>query len=121
MLYHTACRYAHVFLYEFERRRHYTRSVKYPDLYCQVVKSVIKFANISLGFGYDTIGGLRSGSERETQILNTIIRESTDREITLREVTKYVLTKALLPHDTSPFNRPKKISKAVDAVIPEYL
>ena len=56
MLYHTACRYAHVFLYEFERRRYYARSVKYPDLYCQVVKSVIKFTNIPLGFGYDRIG-----------------------------------------------------------------
>ena len=97
------------------------RDVKYPDNYCQVVKSVIKFGYIPLGFGYERFGVLRSGSELEERILNTIIEESTHRRIKLRDVTKYVLIQSLLATDTSPFNRPKRISKAVDAVIPEYL
>ena len=67
------------------------------------------------------LGTLRSGSEWEETILNTIIKQSTHREITLRDVTKCVLKRSLLVNTSLLFNKGKRISKAVDAVIPEYL
>ena len=119
MLYKLAFAYAHVFLFEFNRQ--FVRNLPYPDNYIQVVKSVVSFSRIPLGYGYERYGVLRSGTERESEILSSLLDRSTYSRIKLRDVVKLVLNETLLSLDTSPFNKPKQISKAVDSVITSSL
>ena len=60
MIYYDACRYAHLFLYEYKRRFDDRDDFpKLPDAYCQVVESVLRYGNIPLG----DHGHIRYGDE----------------------------------------------------------
>ena len=121
MLYRLAFAYSHVFLFEFNRQ--YERDLPYPDNYLEVVKSVIKFGDLPLGYGEKIFATLRSGTEWGAEILDTLYRNTSyDDRVRFREVVYFVLTETLLQRVISPFTSPRKqVSKAVDSVIPAYL
>ena len=75
MLYHDACRYAHLFLYEYKRRfEPYDDDLDAPyikpiDRYSQIIDSVLRYGNIPLGdYGYIS----RYSDELITEIIKRI-------------------------------------------------
>ena len=128
MLYHDACRYAHLFLYEYKRRfEPYYDDLDAPyikpiDRYSQIIDSVLRYGNIPLGdYGYIS----RYSDELITEIIKRITNYYTYTApdiLCFREIVYIVLEKTLLSYKTTGITNPRNtLQKAVDKIIPSHL
>ncbi len=123
MLYHDACRYAHLFLYEYKRRfESYDEPYIEPlERYQQVVDSVLRYGDIPLG----DVGRVSRYSDDWIDTVNSRITNyytySAPKLLCFREIVYIALEETLLLYKTTGngFTSPRKtLQKAVYKIIP---
>ena len=127
MLYHDACRYAHLFLYEYQRRfepyhqNHNEPYIKPLYMYQQVVDSVFRYGDIPLG----DVGYIRHYADKWIRDVNNqiaVYHAYSDDVLFFREAVYIALeTTFLYLKTTGILNHRKTLRKAVDEIIPSHL
>lgn len=126
MLYHDACKYVHLFLYEYQRRYEphdedfNAPYVKPIDRYLTIIDSVLRYGDIPLGnHGY--VGKYAHGLIDE---IKEKIRNYCTYAAPETGVFREVVYKALVPTFLYARNLSgprKKLRRAIDEIIPRYM